>query len=271
MPSTVTADLPDQLRSLGFRAPHDALNALLVHATKSRLSPVQFGEQLVALERREREAGNLARRTRAATLGTVLPLDTFDWTHARTIDRALYEQLLGLHFARVAENVLFRGPSGVGKTALAQNLGQAALSRGLNVLFVTLAAALADLLKQESVPALERRLHRYTTPDVLIIDEVGYLPCDNRAADLLYNVISRRHEKRATVITTNLAFKQWNTIFPGAACVVAMVDRFAQHCHVMDIDADSWRQMHALTSQSSPQANPPPKESTTKARTGRKR
>jgi DNA replication protein DnaC len=107
--------------------------------------------------------------------------------------------------------------------------------------FVTLAAALADLLKQESLPALERRLRRYTTPDVLIIDEVGYLPCDTRSADLLYNVISRRHEKRSTVVTTNLPFKQWNTIFPGAASVVAMVDRFAQHCHVMDIDADSWR------------------------------
>ena len=271
MPSTAAADLPDELRSLGFRAPHDALNALVVHATKSHLSPVQFGEQLVALERREREAGNLARRTRAATLGTVPPLDKFDWTHPRKIDRALYEQLLGLGFARAAENVLLRGQSGVGKTALAQNLGHAALARGLNVLFVTLAAALADLLKQESLPALERRLRRYTTPDVLIVDEVGYLPCDNRAADLLYNVISRRHEKRATVITTNLAFKQWSTIFPGAACVVAMVDRFAQHCHMMDIDADSWRQLHALTTPSSPQGDVSPVEPTTKPRTGRKR
>jgi DNA replication protein DnaC len=261
MPSTAVADLADQLRSLGFRAQRDAINALLVHATKSRLSAAQFGEQLVALERREREAGNLVRRTRAATLGTVPALDKFDWTHPRQIDRALYEQLLGLDFARGAEknNVLFRGQSGVGKTALAQNLGHTALGRGLNVLFITLAAALADLLKQESLPALERRLRRYTSPDVLIIDEVGYLPCDNRAADLLYNVISRRHEKRATVITTNLAFKQWSTIFPGAACVVAMVDRFAQHCQIMDIDADSWRQKMALEAASQPTVPTSPK------------
>lgn len=70
----------------------------------------------------------------------------------------------------------------------------------------------------------------------------GYLPCDNRAADVLYNIISRRHEQRSTIITTNLAFKSWGTIFPGAACVGALVDRFTQHCLVMDIDADSWRQ-----------------------------
>jgi DNA replication protein len=70
----------------------------------------------------------------------------------------------------------------------------------------------------------------------------GYLPCDSRSADLLYNIIGRRHESKSTVITTNLAYKQWGTVFPGAACVVALVDRFAQHCHVIDIDADSWRQ-----------------------------
>lgn len=268
MASTAAADLADELRSLGFRAPREAINALIAHATKSRLSLVQFSEQLVALERREREAGNLARRTRGATLGTVPALDKFDWTHPRKIDRDLYEHLLGLDFARGVEknNVLFRGQSGVGKTALSQNLGHAALARGLTVLFVTLAAALADLLKQESLPALERRLHRYTTPDILFIDEVGYLPCDNRSADLLYNVISRRHEKRSTVITTNLAFKQWSTIFPGAACVVAMVDRFAQHCHVMDIDADSWRNKMALEAAAQLAASPP----TTPAK-GRKR
>jgi DNA replication protein DnaC len=70
------------------------------------------------------------------------------------------------------------------------------------------------------------------------------LPCDTRAADLLYNIVSRRHENRSTAITTNLSFKQWGTVFSGAACVVALVDRFAQHCHRVDIVADSWRDTH---------------------------
>jgi DNA replication protein DnaC len=130
----------------------------------------------------------------------------------------------------------------VGKTTLAQNLGLAALERGYSVRFTTLAAALADLLKQESLPAFERRLRRYVHPDLLIIDELGYVPCDSRSADLLYNIISRRHERRSTVITTNLPFKQWNTVFPGAACVIALVDRFVENCHVLDIEAESWRQ-----------------------------
>jgi DNA replication protein DnaC len=142
----------------------------------------------------------------------------------------------------------------VGKTMLAKNLGLAALLAGRTVRFVTLAAALADLLQQESMPAFERRLKRYIRPDVLVLDELGYLPCDSRAADILYNIISRRHEQRSTVITTNLAFKQWGTVFPGAACVVALVDRFAQHCHRVDIDADSWRDSHSFARDDSPES-----------------
>jgi DNA replication protein DnaC len=129
---------------------------------------------------------------------------------------------------------------------LAKNIGQAALLAGYTVRVTTLAAALADLLRQESMPAFERRLKRYLRPDILVLDELGYLPCDTRAADILYNIVSRRHEERSIVVTTNLAFKQWGTVFPGAACVGALVDRFAQHCHRVDIDADSWRDTHAF-------------------------
>jgi DNA replication protein DnaC len=235
-------DAIGRLRRIGLRAPSDALDALLGHATKSRQSPTEFVEHLVALELRERDVRNLQRRTKHATLGTFAPLDRFDWAHPRQIERDTYEHLLELGFLSSGENVLFRGPSGVGKTTLAQNLALRALEKGHSVGFTTLANALADLLKQESLPAVERRLRRYTNPDLLVLDEIGYLPCDSRSADLLYNIISRRHERKSTVVTTNLPFKQWNTVFPGAACVVALVDRFAQHCHVLDIDADSWRQ-----------------------------
>jgi DNA replication protein DnaC len=239
-------DILDALRALGFRATREALSAFLNHAHKSRLGPTETLEHLVALERRAREATNLARRTKAAALGSFKPLDRFDWNHPRKIDRALVEQLFGLDFIDRGQNALFRGQSGVGKTMLAKCLGQAALERGYTVRFSTLAAALADLLQQESLPAFERRLKRYLHPDILILDELGYLPCDSRAADILYNIISRRHEQRSTVISTNLAFKQWGSVFPGAACVVALVDRFAQHCHRVEIDADSWREKNAF-------------------------
>lgn len=252
-----TDDLIEGLKQLSFRAARDALAAFFTHAHKSRLGPTQTIEELLALERRARETTNLARRTRAAYLGKFKPLDRFDWAHPRKIDRALVERLIGLDFVTRGDNVLLRGPSGVAKTMLAQNLGHAALVAGYTVRFTTLAAALADLLRQESVPAFERRLKRYLHPDLLILDELGYLPCDSRAADILYNIVSRRHENRSVVITTNLAFKQWGTVFPGAACVGALVDRFAQHCHRVDIDADSWRDAHAFERDDPPSNNKP--------------
>jgi len=234
------------LGKLGFRTANDALAAFLTHAHKSRLGPTETLEQLIALERRARETTNLARRTRAACLGKFKPLDRFDWSHPRKIDRALMDRLFGLQFIGKFQNVLLRGPSGVGKTMLSKNLGLAALTAGHSVRFGTLATVLADLLQQESIPAFERRMKRYVRPNLLILDELGYLPCDSRAADILYNLVSRRHESRSTVITTNLPFKQWSNVFPGAASVVALVDRFAQHCHRVDIEADSWRDVHAF-------------------------
>ncbi len=238
----MTTDIADGLQGIGLCASREAIDALLAHATKSRLSPVQVVEEIVLLERRERGARNLAARTKRATLGAMKPLDRFDWSFPRIIDRPLYEQLLSLGFTKHGQNVLLRGPSGVGKSTLAQNLGQRALEMGNSISFSTVNAALADLLKQESLPAVERRLKRYTRPDVLILDELGYLPCDARSGDLLYTIVSRRHERASTIITTNLPFKEWGTVFPGAACVVALVDRFTEHCHVLDIDGDSWRQ-----------------------------
>ena len=250
--------LTPQLAHLGFRAGRDALTAFLTHAHKSRFGPTESIEALLALERRARDVTNLASRTRSAYLGAFKPLDRFDWAHPRKIDRALIERLATLDFVSRGENVLLRGQSGVGKTMLAKNIGHAALLAGKTVRFTTLAGALADLLQQESLPAFERRLKRYTLPAVLILDELGYLPCDSRAADILYNIIGRRHEQRSTVISTNLAFKQWGIVFPGAACVVALVDRFAQHCHKVDIDAESWRERHSFERDDSPEKPPTP-------------
>ena len=235
------SDVFELLRHLGMRLSREALDALLAHAQKSRLSHTQLVEQLCDIEQRERDARNLVRRVKAATLGTPKPLDEFDWNHPREINRALFEQLLSLDFLARGENALFRGQAGVGKTSLAQNIGLRALERGHTVRFSTLPAALADLLRQESLPATERRLRRYTSPELLILDELGYIPCDSRAADLLFHIVSRRHEQRSIIVTTNLAYKQWGSVFHDASCLGALVDRFAQHCHTVDIDAESWR------------------------------
>ena len=241
-----STDLFAWLQKLGIRASQEAIEALLRHAMKTKLSHRKFLEKFCSLEQQERESRNLARRFRAATLPTPTALDKFDWNHPRKIDKPLIQQLFELDFLRQRHNVLFRGQAGVGKTSLAQHLGHRALEQGFTVRFSTLPAALADLLRQESLPATERRLKRYTTPDLLILDELGYVPCDARAADLFFRIISCRHEQRSVVLTTNLAYKQWSDVFPNATCLSALIDRFAQYCHVVDIDADSWRQKSSL-------------------------
>jgi DNA replication protein DnaC len=247
-------DVIDHLADLGFCVSRAQIEALLSHATKSRLSPVQVVEHLAEIERRQREARNLASRSKKATVGSHTTVDRIDWGHPRKVDRALCENILGLGFVQRHENVLFRGPSGVGKTMLAQNTCTAALAAGMTVCFTDVAAALADLLKQESLPAVERRMKRYTSVDLLVCDELGYVPIDTRAVDLFYRIISRRHEKASTIITTNLPFKEWGAVFPGAACLVALIDRFTQHLHTVDIDGDSYRQS---ASRASPAGIPP--------------
>ena len=235
-------DTFDLLASAGFRAPRATLQKQLEALVRERATPTETLEVMTQLELHSRAATNLARRTKLATLATVAPLDRFDWNYPRHIDRAAYEALLTMDFVRAGTNVLLRGPSGVGKTTLAQNLGVAALSAGLSVRFTTLAQCVSDLLRQESTPALTRRLRRYTAPDLLLLDELGYLPSEPRAADLLYQIQSARHGRRSTVISTNLAFKQWGTMFGQAGSVTPLVDRFTEDCVVLDIEGDSWRQ-----------------------------
>jgi len=250
------SDVVDQLTGLGFCTSREQIEALLSHAITSRLSPVQVVEQLAEIERRQREARNLASRTRRATIGKHTTMDRFDWSHPRKINRALCENILALGFASRCENVLFRGPSGVGKTMLAQNTCTAALAAGMTVCFTNVAAALADLLKQESLPAVERRLTRYTNVDLLVCDELGYVPVDTRAVDLFFQIISRRHEKASTIISTNLPFKEWGAVFPGAGCLVPLIDRFTEHLHIVDIEGDSYRQKHSGTSPPDAPARP---------------
>jgi DNA replication protein DnaC len=247
------------LQALGFRASHDQIHALLAHLTKSHASPVAVLEGLVALERCERDVRNLAARTKKATLGTVKPAADFDWSFPERADEAAYADLFTLGFARRAQNVLFRGPAGVGKTMLAKGLGLRALELGMTVVFTNLSSALADLLRQESLPAVERRLRRYTSVDLLIADELGYQPIDARAVDLLFQIISRRHERASTVITTNLPYKDWSNVFPGATCLVPLVDRFTENLVTFDIRGTSYRQRPKDPSPAAPAAAKPKK------------
>ena len=139
---------------------------------------------------------------------------TGDWDWPTALDRTVLERILTLDFLARGENVILVGAQGLGKTMLAKNIAHQAILAGHSALFTTAADLLLDLGGQETARALERRLRHYTRPTLLVCDELGYLAYDARAADLLFQLVSRRYEHRSLLITTNLPFKRWDTSFP---------------------------------------------------------
>ena len=145
--------------------------------------------------------------------------------------------------------VIFVAPHGLGKTLFAKNLVYQAILAGHSARFLTASELLLDLNGQDTARALERRLRRYAKPTLVAIDEIGYLGYDAHAADLLFQVVSRRYEHRSLVVTTNLPFKQWNTVFPNAACAVALIDRLTHHAEIIPIEGESYRLREAELAQ----------------------
>jgi DNA replication protein DnaC len=247
--TTPTPDLPEALRALGLWLVADELDDFLARASRSRYSPRQLLEELARLEQQERARKGVERRLRRAHLGRFKPMADFDWEWPRKIDRAAMERALGLGFLERGENVVLVASQGLGKTMIAKNLAHAAVLGGANAIFTTASDLLLDLAKQETARALERRLRHYAQPALLCIDEVGYLSYDNHAADLLFQIVSRRYERRAIVLTTNLAFADWNTVFPNAACATALIDRLTHHAEILRIEGDSYRKREAELAQ----------------------
>ena len=132
---------------------------------------------------------------------------------------------------------------------LAKNIAHQAVLVGHTALFTTAADLLLDLNGQETARALERRLRHYTRPTLLVVDELGYLSYDARAADLIFQLVSRRYEHRSMLITTNLPFKRWDTVFPNASCAVALIDRLTHHAEVLPIEGRSYRRREAELNQ----------------------
>jgi DNA replication protein DnaC len=234
-------DIKSRLHALGLCATSAKLDDIIALATKKRWGAAEILEHVADLEEKDRARRGLERRMSRSRLEKFKPMADFDWNWPTKIDRPLVESLVTLDFLDGARNVVLVAPGGLGKTMIAQNIAHAAILAGRSVLFVTAAQLLLDLAAQESARALERRLRYYANVSLLVLDEMGYLAFDNRNADLLFQVVSRRYEKKSLVMTTNLAFKEWHSIFPTATCAHALIERVVHHADVVKIDGDSYR------------------------------
>jgi len=230
--SKTSNKLEDRARQLG-------LWGLLAHWDEIEDTP--WLDDLIGWEEQERQQRSLDRRIRNSRIGRFKPLADFDWDWPKHIDRELVEEVYNLRFMQELVNLIFIGPNGVGKSMIAKNIAHQAAMRGHTVFFATAAQMLGDLVTQETSTALHRRMTRYCRPALLVIDEVGYLSYDNRHADLLFEVVTRRYNEKSTIITTNKVFSDWNEVFPNAACVVTLVDRLIHRSEIIEIKGESYR------------------------------
>lgn len=166
------------------------------------------------------------------------PISSGNWP--TKIDRSTIERAFTLDFIPEARNLILMGSNGLGKTMIAKSIAFAALEAGYTVMFRTAPEILADL-HCDSPQTMRRKLNQYGRPALLVIDEVGYLSYDTVAADLLYEVVNRRYERRSILMTTNKAFKDWNTVFPNATSIATLLDRLTHHADITLIEGQSYR------------------------------
>ena len=227
-----------------FNATRQRLRALALYGLAvqdERLLAEPWVERAIDIEDRERKRRSLERRLANARIGAFKPIADFDWSWPRHIDRRLIEELFTLAFVNEAANVVLLGPNGIGKSMIAKNLVHHAVINGHSARFTMASDMLHELASQDSGASLARRLRRYTQPQLLAIDEVGYLNYDNRYADLLFEVVTRRYLQRPILITTNKPFAEWAEVFSSAACVVTLVDRLIHRSELVDLDGESYR------------------------------
>ncbi len=233
-------DLASRLAHVGLHSLSETLEDFLARATKARWSPRLLLEELARAEESERARRSLERRLAGSRLGRFKPMADFDWNWPKKIDRDIIERALTLDFIPEGRNLILLGTNGLGKTMISKNIAHAAVLAGYSVLFRT-ASEILDDLQSDSLELQRRKLKKYARPQVLCVDELGYLSYDHHAADLLYEIVNRRYEHRSIIVTSNRAFKEWNLVFPNATCIATLLDRLTHHADITVLEGQSYR------------------------------
>ena len=241
MKAAVKAQLISNLKALKLSAVLSHLESQLRQARESKEDYADFLLNLSELEVATRMENGRKRRIHDARFPLIKPIETFQFEAAPELDIRQIKELLGGQYIREARNVIFLGRSGTGKTHLATALGMEACRQGVRTRFVTGCALANELIEARDEKLLSRVMKRYGSYGLLIVDELGYVPFSKEGAELLFQVLAERHEKKSVIITTNLGFGDWTQIFGDPTLTAALLDRITHKAHVINCSWESYR------------------------------
>lgn len=210
-------------------------------AAREGLDHVRFLLRLVELELIDRERRMVERRIRAARFPAVKSFDTFDFTAIPTLNKPLTLELARCEYVVARDNVIALGNSGTGKTHVCLALGLAACQRGFSVAFATAAGLVHQLMEARDEKRLLRLQAQLATVKLLIVDELGYVPLSQIGAELLFEIFSQRHEHGSTIVSSNLPFEEWTSVFGNQRLTGALLDRLTHHVHILELNGESYR------------------------------
>lgn len=201
----------------------------------------RYLQRLAELELIDREGRLIQRRIRSARFPAVKSLDSFDFKAIPSLNKAMVLELARSEYLSRRENVIALGNSGTGKTHIAIGLGLAACQKGLSVGFVTASALVHQLLEARDEKRVQRLKRHLGTHKLLIIDELGYVPLSPTGAELLFEVLSERYERSSTIVTSNLPFDEWTSVFGSERLTGALLDRLTHHVTILEMNGESYR------------------------------
>lgn len=234
-------DLHDSLRKLRLPSMAAIYQNEADKAKERNLSFEDYLGNLVGIELVAKQTRAMKQRLGQARFPLIKTLDSFDYNFNPSIPKQKIIKLAQGDFVAQKSNVILMGPPGVGKTHLAMAIAYACCQRAYKTLFATAADMINNLYASQADHSLVKQLKTYTSPHLLVIDEVGYLPFDQNGADLFFQVISKRHEKGSIILTTNRPFKDWGEVFHDRVLAGALIDRLGDHAEIINISGDSYR------------------------------